>query len=93
MAVVGKTKIENLYSRFTDGFLGELRSDEFYEYFINSVKSGECTLLWLPLWLPHLAPETSSVFPPLLPLEVRELYSGAGLPEFSEWQLLMPNVS
>ena len=41
MANVGKTKIENLYHRFTDGFLSELASDEFYQYFANSVRSGQ----------------------------------------------------
>ena len=41
MAIVGKTKIEEMYHRFTDGFLGELRSDDFYEYFMNSIRSGE----------------------------------------------------
>ena len=34
-------KIEKMYDRYTDGFLGELRTDEFYEFFMNSIKSGE----------------------------------------------------
>ena len=34
-------RIEKMYDRYTDGFLGELRTDEFYEFFMNSIKSGE----------------------------------------------------
>lgn len=34
-------KIEMMYDRFTDGFLGELRTDEFFSFFMNAIKSGE----------------------------------------------------
>ena len=34
-------KIEKMYDRFTDGFLGELRDDEFFAFFMNAIKSGE----------------------------------------------------
>ena len=34
-------KIEMMYDRFADGFLGELRTDEFFSFFMNAVKSGE----------------------------------------------------
>ena len=34
-------KIEKMYDRFSEGFLGELRTDEFFEFFMNSIKSGE----------------------------------------------------
>ena len=34
------SKIEDLYYRFTNEFLGELNSNEFYLYFLNSLKSG-----------------------------------------------------
>ena len=34
-------KIEMMYDRFTDDFLGELRTDEFFAFFMNALKSGE----------------------------------------------------
>ncbi len=34
-------KIENMYDRFTGEFLEQLRSDDFYTYFMNAIKSGE----------------------------------------------------
>ena len=34
-------KIEKMYDRFTDGFLGELRTDDFFAFFMNALKSGE----------------------------------------------------
>ena len=34
-------KIEMMYDRFADGFLGELRTDEFFSFFMNAIKSGE----------------------------------------------------
>ena len=36
-----KNKIEMMYDRFTDDFLGELRTDEFFAFFMNALKSGE----------------------------------------------------
>ena len=44
MPTFEKTKIEEVYSRFTEDFLGELHSNEFHEYFINSIKSGSCNI-------------------------------------------------
>ena len=44
MPAIEKTKIEEVYNRFTEDFLGELHSNEFHEYFINSVKSGSCNI-------------------------------------------------
>ena len=38
---VNNNKIEYMYDRFSDGFLGELRSDEFFAFFMNALKSGE----------------------------------------------------
>ena len=38
---VNNNKIEYMYDRFSDGFLGELRSDEFFAFFMNAIKSGE----------------------------------------------------
>ena len=38
---ITNNKIEKMYDRFTDGFLGELRGDDFFEFFMNSLKSGE----------------------------------------------------
>ena len=35
------TKIEQLYSHFTNDFIGELQSDDFYAFFSNMVKSGK----------------------------------------------------
>ena len=34
-------KIEQMYDRYSDGFLGELRSDEFFAFFMNAIKSGD----------------------------------------------------
>ena len=34
-------KIENMYDRFTDDFLGKLRTDDFFAFFMNAIKSGE----------------------------------------------------
>ena len=34
-------RIEKMYDRFTDDFLGELRTDDFYAFFMNALKSGE----------------------------------------------------
>ena len=34
-------KIEMMYDRFADGFLGELRTDDFFTFFMNAIKSGE----------------------------------------------------
>jgi len=39
------SKIEDIYGRFACDFLTELRSDEFYGYFLNAVKSGERSVL------------------------------------------------
>ena len=39
------SKIEDIYGRFACDFLTELRSDEFYTYFMNAVKSGERNVL------------------------------------------------
>ncbi len=44
MATFGISKIEELYSRFTDGFLAKLQSNDFYTYFLNSVRAGECNV-------------------------------------------------
>ncbi|MBE6604861.1 MAG: DUF2357 domain-containing protein, partial [Ruminococcaceae bacterium] len=41
MASIGRSRIEELYGRFTDGFLAQLRSDDFYQYFLNSMRAGE----------------------------------------------------
>lgn len=38
---ITNNKIEKMYDRFTDGFLGDLRADEFFAYFMNAIKSGE----------------------------------------------------
>ncbi len=38
---VNNNKIEQTYDRFTDGFLADLRSDEFFAFFMNAIKSGE----------------------------------------------------
>ena len=38
---VNNNKIEYMYDRFSDGFLGELRGDEFFAFFMNAIKSGE----------------------------------------------------
>ena len=38
---ITNNKIEKMYDRFTDGFLGELRDDEFFAFFMNAIKSGE----------------------------------------------------
>lgn len=35
------TKVENLYLNFKRGFLAELQSDDFYNYFLNALRSGE----------------------------------------------------
>lgn len=40
-AKVPNNKIEDMYNRFTDDFLSELRTDDFYAYFMNAIKSGE----------------------------------------------------
>ena len=34
-------KIEKMYDRFTDDFLGKLRTDDFFAFFMNAIKSGE----------------------------------------------------
>ncbi len=39
-----KTKIEKMYRSFTDSLLPELQANEFYKYFLNSVKSGACNI-------------------------------------------------
>jgi len=44
VAYIGRSKIEEMYRHFTDGFLNELKSDEFYEYFINAIRSGESSI-------------------------------------------------
>ena len=44
MAYIAKSKIEEMYRHFTDGFLSELKSDEFYDYFINAIRSGESNI-------------------------------------------------
>jgi len=41
VASIGRSRIEELYGRFTDGFLAQLRSDDFYQYFLNSMRAGE----------------------------------------------------
>ena len=38
---ITNNKIEKMYDRFTDGFLGELRTDDFFAFFMNALKSGE----------------------------------------------------
>ena len=38
---MANNKIEKMYDRFTDGFLGELRTDDFFAFFMNALKSGE----------------------------------------------------
>lgn len=38
---VNNNKIEQTYDRFTDGFLADLHSDEFFAFFMNAIKSGE----------------------------------------------------
>lgn len=38
---IDNNKIEQLYDRYSDGFLGELSDDEFFAFFMNAVKSGE----------------------------------------------------
>ena len=38
---ITNNKIEKMYDRFTDDFLGELRTDDFYAFFMNALKSGE----------------------------------------------------
>ena len=38
---INNNKIEQTYDRFTDGFLADLRSDEFFAFFMNAIKSGE----------------------------------------------------
>ena len=38
---ITNNKIEKMYDRFTDDFLGELRTDDFFTFFINAIKSGE----------------------------------------------------
>lgn len=38
---ITNNKIEKMYDRFTDDFLGELRTDEFFAFFMNALKSGE----------------------------------------------------
>ena len=44
MAYIARSKIEEMYRHFTDGFLNELKSDEFYDYFINAIRSGESNI-------------------------------------------------
>ncbi len=39
------SKIEDLYYRFINGFIEDLKSDEFYEYFTNMVKSGSNNIM------------------------------------------------
>ncbi len=39
------SKIEDLYYRFINGFVEDLKSDEFYEYFTNMVKSGKNNIM------------------------------------------------
>ena len=38
--MAGNSRIEDLYFRFINGFVADLKSDEFYDYFINMVKGG-----------------------------------------------------
>ena len=38
---ITNNKIEKVYDRFTDDFLGELRTDDFFAFFMNAIKSGE----------------------------------------------------
>ena len=38
------SKIEKLYSRFAVDFLGEIKSDEFYAYFDNMLRSGSANI-------------------------------------------------
>ena len=38
------SKIEKLYSRFAVDFLGEIKSDEFYAYFDNMLRSGTANI-------------------------------------------------
>ena len=41
MERITNNKIEQTYDRFSEGFLGELRGDEFFAFFMNALKSGE----------------------------------------------------
>ena len=38
--MAGNSRIEDLYYRFINGFVADLKSDEFYDYFVNMVKGG-----------------------------------------------------
>jgi hypothetical protein len=38
---ITNNKIEKMYDRFTDDFLSELRTDDFFAFFMNALKSGE----------------------------------------------------
>ena len=38
---ITNNRIEKTYDRFSEGFLGELRNDEFFAFFMNAIKSGE----------------------------------------------------
>ena len=40
-------KIEKMYDRFTDDFLGELRTDEFFAFFMNALKSNAQKAFWI----------------------------------------------
>ena len=42
--MAGYSKIEKLYSRFAEDFLGEIKSDEFYAYFNNMLRSGSANI-------------------------------------------------
>ncbi len=38
------SKIDQLYHKLVDGFMQDMKSDDFYGYFINAIKSGENTV-------------------------------------------------
>ena len=38
---ITNNKIEKMYDRFADDFLSELRTDDFFAFFMNALKSGE----------------------------------------------------
>lgn len=44
VAAIGRTQIEEYYDQFTKGFISELSSNAFHEYFLNSVRSGVCNI-------------------------------------------------
>ena len=41
MPKASRSKIEELYNRYKNEFLAELKSDEFFDFFMNAMRSGE----------------------------------------------------